>query len=136
MESTALVDERWRALPLWMNDGAIIFLDQQKAFDRVEWGRLNECLETFGFGKGFCANVSMLYHSASSCINTNGYLSSFFPISRSIRQGCPIAAYLYIIQAEPLAESVKKDREIKGIEIDNDTELKIAQYADDTQLFY
>lgn len=35
-------------------EGAVIFLDQQKAFDRVEWGYLNLCLEKFGFGSVFC----------------------------------------------------------------------------------
>jgi hypothetical protein len=30
-------------------EGAIIFLDQQKAFDRVEWEWIDLCFEKFGF---------------------------------------------------------------------------------------
>ena len=34
-------------------EGAILFLDQQKAFDRAEWGYLDLCLEKFGFRDRF-----------------------------------------------------------------------------------
>jgi hypothetical protein len=30
-------------------EGAIIFLDQQKAFGRVDWGWIDLCFEKFGF---------------------------------------------------------------------------------------
>jgi hypothetical protein len=32
------------------DDGIIIFLDQQKAFDRVEWGWADHVLSKFNFG--------------------------------------------------------------------------------------
>ena len=120
--------------------GAIIFLDQQKAYDRVEWGYLDQCLGKFGFGTTFRKWMQMLYKKGESCINTNGFLSRFFPISRSMRQGCPIAAYLYILQAEPMAQSIRTCKEIKGIPIQmpnsEETQVKIAMFADDTQLFH
>ena len=120
---------------------AIIFLDQQKAFDRVEWEYLKLCLERFGFGEKFCRWILMLYKLGESCIQTNGYISRFFKITRSMRQGCPIAAYLYILQSEPLSQTIRKSKHISGISIpsnieENKFEARISSFADDTQLFH
>ena len=60
------------------NPGAIIFLDQQKAYDRVEWGYLELCLKKFGFGPKFIKWILMLYKCGQSCVQTNGFLSQFF----------------------------------------------------------
>lgn len=121
--------------------GAIIFLDQQKAYDRIEWGYLEICLKKFGFGPKFTKWILMLYKGGQSCMLTNGFLSSFFKISRSMRQGCPIASYLYIIQAEPLAQSIRKNEQIHGVELpalneQGKVHIKISMFADDTQLFH
>ena len=81
----------------------------------------------------------MLYKNAKSCINTNGFLSNYFPVTRSMRQGCPIAAFLYILQAEPMAQTIRTSPDIEGIMIEtgnNESEVKIACFADDTQLFH
>lgn len=121
-------------------EGAVIALDQEKAYDRVEWQWLQKCLSKFGFGKKFLNWIMMLYKFGESAIKTNGYISKYFPISRSMRQGCPIAAYLYILQAEPLAEAIRKSKDIQGIplpiKVENVTiEAKISIFADDTQLY-
>ena len=120
--------------------GAIIFLDQEKAFDRVEWGYLKLCMQKFGFGQNFTDSLLMLYKNGISCINTNGFLSKYFPISRSMRQGCPVVAYLYVLQAEPMAETIRKCDKIKGICLPSppgmeNFEAKISLFADDTQIF-
>lgn len=39
---------------------------------------------------------------------TNGNHSCYFKITRSIRHGCPIAAFLYIISAVPAAKFIRK----------------------------
>ena len=83
-------------------EGAIIFLDQQKALNRVEWGGSMLVLNISTFEKNFRKWIKMLTLNAKTSILTNGYLSKFFPISRSARQGCQISPLLYIIQAEPM----------------------------------
>jgi hypothetical protein len=119
-------------------EGAIIFLDQQKAFDRVEWGWIDLCFEKFGFSDCFRGWVKMLFKNAKTSIQTNGFVSRFVNISRSIRQGCPIAPMLYILQAEPLATSIRRNPKIVGISLPNrngpDIETKVNMFADDTQL--
>ena len=59
----------------------------------------------------------------------------YFKITRSARQGCPISPLLYILQIEPLACTLRKDKEVKGIILPNNSEVKVSMFADDTQLF-
>ena len=45
----------------------------------------------------------------------------------------PLSPYLFLLCAEILAISVRKNTEIKGITV-KETEIKISQYSDDTTL--
>ena len=74
-----------------------------------------------------------------SAIQTNDYISEYFPVTRGIRQGDSLSALLYIIQSEPLAQYIRKSDSIKGIAIkDQQTMtnhvLKTCQYVDDGNL--
>jgi len=121
--------------------GAIIFLDQKKAFDRVERPWLKQALRKFGFKGNFLKWIGILYENTESSIITNGFRSRHFKIERSVRQGCPIAPYLYILQAEPFAASIRKNENIKGVKLpklsgqDENMEAKDNAFADDMQLF-
>ena len=66
------------------DDGIIIFLDQQKAFDRVEWGWVDHVLSKYKFGEQFREWVQMFFKYAQTCIKT-GFVSKYFNISRSCR---------------------------------------------------
>ena len=96
------------------DDGIIIFLDQQKTFDRVEWGWVDHVLSKFNFGEQFRELVQMLFKYAQTCIKTNGFVSKYFNISRSCRQGFPIAPLVYILQAEPVACAIRGIVKYKG----------------------
>ncbi len=114
--------------------GAVIYIDQSKAFDRVEWKWLDLVMKKYGFGNKYIRWISTLYKYARSTIFTNGYMSGTFPITRGVRQGSPLGPYLYILQNEPFAESIRKDKTIHGIRIDgNMHEIKLSAFADDTQ---
>ena len=74
---------------------ALLSLDQEKAFDRVEWPFLEKVLEQMGFGPSFRQWVSLLDTSVNSADIVNGHLSDAFPISRGVRQGCPLSPINY-----------------------------------------
>ena len=54
-------------------------------------------------------------------------------MGRGVRQGCPLSPYIFILCAEVLATTIRKDNEVKGITVGS-TESKLSQYADDTTL--
>ena len=84
------------------------------------------------FGTFFLGGVfSTIWARTPIPYTTNGWSSEFFSLSRGVRQGCPLPPYLFILCAEILANAVRKDKEIRGINI-GDMECKLSQYADDT----
>ena len=117
---------------------SIIFLDYQKAFDRVEWLWTYKCLEAFNSGVKFRKLVQMIFRNAITCILTNGFQSKYFKLSRSVQQGCPVSPLIYIIQAEPLACAIRSNNKIIGFplpfiypENDKPAETKMVSYVDD-----
>ena len=116
------------------SDGIIACIDFEKAFDSVEWSYINKVLLSFKFGPNFIRWSEIMYNDISSCVTNNGYSSPFFNVTRGIRQGCPLSAYLFLLVAETLAASIRQNAHISGIKIGSD-ELSIIQMADDTTLF-
>ena len=116
----------------------ILLLDQEKAFDRVEWSWLFKVLNKFNFGDRFIGWIKTMYKYAKSALITNGTISEYFPLSRGIRQGDAMSALLFIIQAEPLSCMIRNNKDIKGINIISggvEREIKLCQYVDDTNIF-
>ena len=114
--------------------GAVISLDQEKAFDRVEWSFLERVLETMNFGPSFRQWVALFYTRIFSSVLVNGTLSEFFPVSRGVRQGCPLSPLLYVLVAETVACYIRNDPRIDGYSLPNGKTFKLCQYADDTTI--
>ena len=111
-------------------------LDFSKAYDMVDWQCMYKIMEKLGFPQVFIKMVSLLFHDASACVKLNGEPSPYFPIQRGVRQGCPLAPYLFLIVAEVLNAMVSQEmREgrVQGISPPFEGRQQIiAQYADDT----
>ena len=114
--------------------GIIAFLDFEKAFDTIRWDVIEDTLKIFGLGENFIKWTKAIYNKSEACVTNNGFSSPFFKLSRGVRQGCPLSAYLFIMVVELLANKIRNSKDIKGIKIDN-TEIKILQMADDTTIF-
>ena len=114
-------------------------LDQYKAFDMVDHKLILRTLEKFGFGPNFITWVKTLYTNCFSIIQNNGNFSRKVILERGVRQGCSLSCYLYVVVAEILAITIRKDTRIKGYVMPNPVsileQLKISQYADDTLIF-
>ena len=78
--------------------------------------------------------IEIFQNGSESCILQNGHMTEYFSLQRGCRQGDPISPYIFILCAEVLSHMIKKDKDIKGILINN-KEFKLSQYADDTQIF-
>ena len=113
--------------------GLLLFLDFEKAFDTIEWSFIRDTLKYFGFGTGIIKWMNLFYGRPESCILNNGWASDFFGIRRGVRQGCPLSPYLFVLAAEVLAKALRKNKDIRGIHV-NEKEFKLSQYADDTTL--
>ena len=83
-------------------DTALISIDQEKAFDRVEHQYLWQTLRAFGFSPGFIAKIQVLYRDIASILKINGGLASPFNVRRGVRQGCSLSGMLYSLTIEPL----------------------------------
>ena len=114
----------------------MLSLDQEKAFDRVDHGYLLKVLQKFNFPPNFIRWIRILYTDISSSVIVNQHISDSFPIGRSVRQGCPLSALLYIICLEPVLEKIRKDNRIVGITPPGSlVNIKLTAYADDVKIF-
>ena len=113
---------------------AVISLDAEKAFDRVEWSHLFFTLRKFGFKEEFVAWVKLLYSFPLASVISNNTQSAYFPLGRGTRQGCPLSPLLFAISIEPLAIALRLCKDFKGIQRDG-LELKVSLYADDLLLY-
>jgi len=114
--------------------GYMLLLDFEKAFDSVNIKFLKRALQAYNFGPRFQQWIEILYYNIESCVTNNGHMSSYFKLSRGIRQGCCISAMLFLVVVELLADYLKSRTDIKGIPCDNEIFL-VSQMADDTTLF-
>jgi len=116
------------------NKCAILSLDKVKAFDRVSHHYMYRVLTKFGFGPDFIEWVKLIYTDIESSVMINGFITQSIKVARSVRQGCPFSMPLYVVQAEPFANRIRRDPEIKGLQICENVEARVSEYADDTNL--
>ena len=112
---------------------AFIFLDQEKAFDRVNHEFLYKTMQAFGIGDVFIQWVRNIYSNATSVLNINGCISKPIPLNRGVRQGCPLSALLYVIVIEILALQFRVNPNIVGFKIGGE-KIVSAHYSDDATI--
>ena len=113
---------------------AVIALDQEKAFGRVDWNFLFKDLRHFGYRPEIIPKTKKVYQNIETQIKENGHLSQAFLVKRGLRQGWPLSMILYIVIVEMFLENIKQNNGIKGIVI-GEKELKTSAFVDDTTIY-
>ena len=118
--------------------GCVVFLDFEKAYDRLDRGWLLRCMHALGFGAGATRWVSVLLAGTQAAVLLNGFRTPSFNIYSGLSQGSPLSPILYIIAAQPLASFLRSlqhlDR-LQPITLPSGAPAPVChQHADDTSL--
>lgn len=96
---------------------AIISMDAEKAFDRIEWEYMFDVMKKFEFGSNFLRWIKLFYKAPSASVLTNGLLSAPFNLTRGNAQGSPLSPILLDLAIEPLATAIRQNPNIQGVDI-------------------
>ncbi|GBG65216.1 hypothetical protein CBR_g50007 [Chara braunii] len=114
---------------------AILLIDLEKAYDRVGWEFLQAAMTVFGFGERFRHAVCALHTGAVSRLTINGKLSPPIHLGRSVRQGCPMAPYLYLIYVAVMHAMIRANPQVPGFPLPSGDFIKTESFADDSVAF-
>ena len=123
----------------WANNSdkklTITLLDFEKAYNRVSWVFI-ECTSIhLGFFPLWVLWIRALYIDASIQILVNGHKGEPFSLERSVRQGCPLAPYLFLFVADVLGYMLDDSKYgTQSLKLPNHSYLTSIMFADDTSL--
>ena len=96
--------------------GIRLALDFEKSFDSLESNFILCILEKFNFDKKLIKWIRLLYNMIY-CTIKNGTSSGYFSITRGVRQGDLMSPYLFILSLKALAQMIRDESQIKGLEL-------------------
>ena len=108
-----------------------LFIDYYKTFDNIEHSFLFNSLDFLGFAFYFKSAIQTYKRYSSSVKLLNGTTHSF-NIKRGIKQGDPIASFLFLLIMQTMVLHINKDY-LRGIQL-AESQLKCCQLADDTTI--
>ena len=106
----------------------IISIDAEKVFDKIQHPFMIETLQKMNIEGTYFNIVKAIYVKLTANIILNGEELKAFPLRSGARQGCPLSLLLFNVVLEALATAIRKEKEIKGIQIKK--EVKLSLFAD------
>ncbi len=117
------------------DEGALVALDQEKAYDKINHTYLWAVLRRMRFPEIFIMTVQRLYERAESLVFVNGRASPAYRIIRGVRQGDPVSCLLFDLAIEPLAIALRA-APLRGFTIPGvRCRIITALFADDTAVY-
>lgn len=120
-------------------DGLIVKLDFSKAYDTIDWSCPLHVMECMRLNRTWINWIKVLLETTKMSVLVNGSPTDEFSPQRGIRQGDPLALYLFLMVGEFPSILICKASNIgvcRGISFDfHQNPISFFQYADDTILF-
>jgi len=118
--------------------GLILKLDFEKAYDKLNWEFLLDCLIQRGFPQKCCSWIRVVLTSGTLSVKANDKRGPYFKSGKGVRQGDPLSPLLFNIAADSLAKMVtmgQSNNIIGGLITEYvHNGIALLQYADDTIL--
>jgi hypothetical protein len=119
-------------------EGAVAFLDQEKAFDMVSFTIINAIFAKLNWPKRFKAVLSTTYRNnyIRAKVKANGITSkNDFLVNSGTKQGCPISPLIYMVVANLYNMAVINQQCFKSHETLPGQFVKISAYANDIAVY-
>lgn len=88
-------------------DGGLLFLDQEKAYDRISHPYLSAVLSKFGFSPTLQHAFAATYSPTSAFFLDDGHPVGPVTVACGVRQGDPLAPLLFNLAFEPLLATLR-----------------------------
>ena len=111
----------------------IISIEAEKAFDKIQLPFMIKTLQKVGIEGTYLNIIKAICDKPTASIILNGEKLKPFPLRSGTRQGCPLSWLFFHIVLEVLATAIRREKEIKGIQIGK--EVKLSLFADDMILY-
>jgi hypothetical protein len=115
-EGALALHEIAHELRVGKQEGLLLKLDFEKAYDRVNWDFLQEILLRKGFSARVVHRLMQLVKGGQTAINVNGEVGPYFRNARGVRQGDPLSPILFDFIVDGLAAILAKANRAGHIE--------------------
>ena len=102
-------------------NGVVLKLDFEKAYDKISRKFLKRCFEQRGFDKRWCDWIWAVMTSGTLNVKVNDSLGPYFMCGKRVRQGDPLSPLLFNMTADVLAKMITIAQEnnlITGLAVD------------------
>jgi len=114
----------------------IFKVDFEKAYDSICWRFLEYMMKRFGFSVRWCRSIRACVCCGSLSVLVNGCSTEEINIHRGLKQGDPLAPFLFLLVVEGLSGLVRSTEArglYHGFKVGNlGISISRLQYADDT----
>jgi hypothetical protein len=117
--------------------GCIVFLDWEKAYDRVVRDWLFAVMQRMGFPAATVSWVRLMLAGTTARVSLGGHYSAAFPVLSGVQQGSPLSCLLFNATVQPLAAAVRRLQQqgvMRPIMLHGQPAPVCQQHADDTSL--
>src|SRR6185312_108726 len=88
--------------------GIILKLDFEKAYDKVCWDFLFDCLKIRGFSVTWCDWIKQVVSGGTVSLKVNDLTGSYFMSHKGLRQGDPLSPILFNFVTDNLTRMVRQ----------------------------
>ena len=99
------------------NEGMLILLDIEKAFDSLGWNFLRDVLIQYQFPQYFVEWFEIFYTGKELHVMNDGHLSEVIFPAQGLAQGCGSSPLFFVLAIEVLALAIRENELIEGFKL-------------------